>query len=180
MAATTSANGEDGPLVRFYRGKAPDSAGRTLAEIRAWDHDRLEDVHDYVQWLFPTRTRSAFNPSAPTLDDAQVRAFRDDATLRAELLASLEVMLGFYGFALRDRDGRPVVERSAAWAERSRRWLRPGDHNLLRITRILTSLSTLGLAEHAWAFLAALEAVYAERPEAVGPRTIAFWRAAVA
>lgn len=39
-------------LVRFYRGGA-DDRGRTLEQILAWDRDRLEAVHDDIQWIFP-------------------------------------------------------------------------------------------------------------------------------
>ncbi|HEX8915365.1 MAG TPA: opioid growth factor receptor-related protein, partial [Humisphaera sp.] len=82
------------------------------------------------------------------------------------------------GFALREDGGRPVVERSAAWDERRRNWLTPGNHNLLRLTRILDSLRTLGLGPHADALLAALEGVYAEHAGVIGPRTVGFWRSA--
>ena len=55
------------PVVAFYRGEMPDSQGRRLADIQAWDDERLEIVHDYIQWLFPLPERSAFNPKAPLL-----------------------------------------------------------------------------------------------------------------
>src|SRR5687767_14960180 len=61
-------------IVEFYSG-GRDSAGRTLDEILAWDDDRLEAIHDYIQWLFPTRQPSGVNPFAPLVTDATVRAF---------------------------------------------------------------------------------------------------------
>ena len=73
-------------LLDFYAGRGTDSEGRTLQEIRRWDFQRLEAVHDYIQWLFPLRVRSQFNPDAPLLDDETVRRFlTDDA--RAFLVA---------------------------------------------------------------------------------------------
>ena len=49
------------PLVAFYRDGARDDEGRTLAEILAWDDDRLEEIHDFIQWLFPLPERSGAN-----------------------------------------------------------------------------------------------------------------------
>ena len=143
-------------IVAFYSGYRADSAGRTLDEIWGWNHERLEGVHDYIQWLFPLRTRSQFNPDAPVLDDSQIRAFQKNTELQCGLLKSLDVMLEFYGFTR--KEGR--ISQSDSWPDRSRNWLTPGNHNFLGITRILTSLSTLGLEEHAAAFFEALKETY--------------------
>ena len=73
------------PIVAFHRGEQRDSEGRTIAEVWSWDDDELEYVHDYIQWLFPLRAPSRFNPDAPVLDDEQIAAFQSDPALRAEL-----------------------------------------------------------------------------------------------
>ena len=166
-------------IVDFYLGQAPDSEGRFLRDIRRWGFDRLESVHDYIQWLFPLRVPSQFNPHAPLLDAPTIRRFLDDESLRRELRASFEQMLAFYGFVLREDNGRPAVETGPDWDTRRRRWLHAGNHNLLRITRILLCLGTLGLPDHARAFLAALETVCAGDPGVVGDRTLGFWRTAI-
>lgn len=162
-------------ILRFYRG-GRDSAGRTRADILAWDNDRLELVHDYIQWLFPLPERSAFNPAAPILTDADIATFRADATLRGALLASFRRLLAFYGLRL---DGTEVA-RAADFPQRATNWLTQGNHNLLRITRILRSLHLLGETDAARAFLAALEALYAQDAGAtIGARTLRFWRNAI-
>src|SRR5262245_25032496 len=155
MDNETRASADD-TLVKFYRGEHPDSSGRWLREIRSWGYDRLERTHDYIQWLFPMRSRSQFNPDAPTLNEALIREFRHDERLRGELALSFRQMLAFYGFLLREGEGGMSVERSSEWSARSRNWLAPGNHNFLRITRILTSLRILGLSDEADAFLVAL------------------------
>ena len=167
------------PLIRFYLGEGPDSEGRFLRDLRAWDARRLESVHDYIQWLFPLRTFSRFNPDAPILDDELVGQFRADEKLRAELRASFRQMLAFYGFELGEKAGRPVIALAPDAAARQRHWLNPGNHNLLRITRILSCLSTLGLRPQAEAFLSALEEIYAQHGPVIGTRTMSFWREAV-
>lgn len=151
---------------------AKDDRGRTLHEIRSWDLERLESTHDYIQWLFPLRERSGANPGAPLLDDETVRAFRDDPRLRAELLASFEMMLRFFGLKL---DGARLVELPN-FRERAEVWL--GSHNLLRITRILISLRTLGLDEPARAFYDFLEQLYRREPARIGS-SFAYWQRAM-
>ena len=41
------------------------TSGHTLSEILSWSDDRLEAVHDYIQWLFPTGLPSGVNPAPP-------------------------------------------------------------------------------------------------------------------
>src|SRR5690348_14958535 len=110
-------------LIDFYSGRGADSRGRTLEEIQSWDFDRLEDVHDYIQWLFPLRERSAFQPHAPILDDEQISTFRSSAELRQHVRDSLDLMLRFYGFAWHGDD----IGRSTDWPTRSKNWVTRGN-----------------------------------------------------
>lgn len=167
------------PLVAFYRGTGTDSAGRSLAQIRRQHHAWLEYTHDFIQWLFPLRTPSAAHPLAPTLDEATIREFRSDPRLQAELRESFVLMLDFYGFTLLEKEGHRVVARSKSWPRRSANWLTPSNHNYFRLTRILTSLRTLGLEREAEALFAALTEVFEEQRGVIGERPFAFWRAAM-
>jgi len=153
---------------------ASDDRGRTLGEIRGWDFDRLEATHDYIQWLFPLTTPSGANPSAPLLDPAAIRAFHHDPRLRAELLQSFDLMLRFFGLRL-DRDPLRVTALPN-FRERAEVWL--GSHNLLRITRILICLRTLGREPEARAFYDFLESLYRREPARIGD-SFRYWRAAM-
>jgi hypothetical protein len=162
-------------IVDFYSGKATDSSGRTLREIHAWGYHELEEVHDYIQWLFPLPEPSQFNTLAPILDAGQIAIFQTDTELRVQLLASYDKMLGFYGF---ERNNMTIT-RSNTWEERSRDWLKPGNHNHLRLTRILKSLSILGLKDYAQALLEALNRVFAEHSNAISSTTLGYWKRAL-
>ncbi len=164
------------PLLSFYRRQSTDDRGRTLDQVRALDVRELERVHDYIQWLFPLPEPSGANPMAPTLTPEAIAAFRSDATLQRELLASFALMLTFYGF--RVAHGTTRIERAPNASNRIAEWLRPGNHNFLRLTRIMRSLNVLGLAEYARSFLGQLEQLYSEHPQIVGDRTIGYWRRA--
>ena len=163
--------------MSFYSGR-PDADGRTLAQILAWDDERLEAVHDYIQWVFPTRQPSGVNPFAPLVTDATVRAFEQDATLRDRLRQALDRMLMFYGLAW---NGDRIAIDDSRFPIRSRVWLRPGNHNHLRLTRILDSLATLGLTTEARALQRCLLEDICTGPgaQSVSPRTADFWRRAV-
>lgn len=166
------------PIVAFFQGGC-DNAGRTLFEILAWSDERLEAVHDYIQWLFPTRQPSGVNLSAPLVTDATAAAFADDVVLRDRLRLALDRMLAFYGLR---HGGRAVEIDQERFPLRSRVWLRPGNHNHLRLTRIMQSLAALGLDADARALQRCLleDICLGTHSARVSPRTAAFWKEAVA
>ena len=169
--------GRPDPIVAFYSG-AEDSARRTLARILEWDDDRLEAVHDYIQWVFPTSQPSGVNPLAPTVTAGTIRTFAADPDLRERLRRAFDRMLVFYGLIWR---GARIEIDDTSFPARARVWLHPGNHNHLRLTRIMDSLATLGLRQEALALQRCLIEDVAGDPGAsrVTPRTLDFWRAAV-
>ena len=166
-------------LVAFYRGDGRDHRGRSLSDIHEFDFHELEFTHDYIQWLFPLPEPSGANESAPRLSKEDVAAFAGDASLREALLRSFELMLQFYGLDLAVRGDSVEVVRGPNYDERSAVWLTSGNHNFLRISRMLRSLSLVGLGSHALAFLTCLEGIYAENAQAIGNTTIGYWRRAI-
>lgn len=162
---------EANPLVGFYRDGGHDDRGRTLSEIVAWDDERLEDIHDFIQWLFPLPERSGANPSAPVLDRETMETFRATPVMKERLRQAFVRMLLFYGL----RWTGTAVERAENFRERARNWLWPGNHNHLRLTRILRSTLLLGLEAESKAFFQALNGIYREFPDRISSRTHAFW-----
>ena len=162
-------------LIAFYRGEAADYQGRMLHDIWSWDDRRLEDRHDYIQVLFPLPEPSHFNARAPLLDDAILARFRTDEVIRANLMQSFRVMLRFYGFRLDEKTGE-VVEADN-FSQRAEQWLSPGDHNHLRITRILKCLTLCDLKNQAAAFLKALLALPGQ--DRITSESRRYWREAV-
>ncbi|HKT46112.1 MAG TPA: opioid growth factor receptor-related protein [Candidatus Acidoferrales bacterium] len=172
----------DSRLLAFYSAAARDNRGRTLDEILGWSDDELEFTHDYIQWLFPLTDRSGFNPEAPVLDDATIAAFRERPQLRQKLHSAFRRMLVFYGFQLQEASEALTVVRAGNFKERSRNWLTPGNHNHLRLTRILKSLRLLGLEAESAALFRALESIYrddsAGASPAISATTFRFWQSA--
>jgi hypothetical protein len=48
-------------LIDFYRDNGPaGSSGRNLGHILAFSDDQMEEVHDFIQWLFPEGSLGGF------------------------------------------------------------------------------------------------------------------------
>ena len=159
-------------LLDFYRGQGRDAEGRSLQQVWGWSDDNLEMVHDFIQWLFPLPEPSRYNPDAPLLTDEDIAAFRQDEHLRANLRTSFDRILRFLGLSLGE-DGR-VVEAEDFHRREPEVWSVP-NHNWLRITRILRSLTLLGLESEAQAFYDRLEAIYSSRRFPIGADTFQYW-----
>lgn len=158
-------------ILAFYHGTAEGPAGRRIQDVWAYGARDLERRHDFIQWLFPLREGSRYNPDAPMLSPADEAAFRDDPALRQRLLHSLDLMLAFYGLR---RDGECVVPADPDSIGQAA-WLRPCDHNHLRLSRIVQSLALLGCRPEAEAVKACLLALTAEHPGGFAPETVAIW-----
>ena len=168
-----------GRIVAFYMGTGVDDRGRALPEVMRFSLDELEDNHDYIQWLFPLDVPSGVQPLAPLVDDNCRQAFRRSPQLRDALRRALRRMLEFYGLRIVERADPAVIERGPSWSTRSPNWLNPGNHNYLRVTRIMTSLNLLGEKELAIALQSCLELIYDESPSLIGRTTIEYWRRAI-
>ncbi len=47
-------------IVGFYSGEKPDCRGRYIEEVWSFSDHQLENVHDYIQWLFRSSNEKRF------------------------------------------------------------------------------------------------------------------------
>ena len=147
-----------------------------LAEVLKQDDDWFAACHNYIQWIFPTSEISRVTPNAPVLDKETIDAFLSDPLLRQHLRAAFNRILLFYGLAA---TASGIVKR-ANWNERKSNWFTRNTHNSFRITRILKSLSALGLKTDAKAFQSVLlNLCEMEADCGFGPVSVKFWMDAV-
>jgi hypothetical protein len=144
-----------GPLHAYLAGAGRDGRGRLIADVLALSDERLEAIHDYIQWLFPLPTRSGAQPDAPTLTAAEIEAIRTDSRATDNLQRAADRMLRFYG--------------GTDW------WLAPHDHNHLRITRIIRSLRLLLGSDPARRFHRAVLALNDAAGSPVNAGSLRFW-----
>lgn len=166
-------------IVAFYFDQHPDSSGRMIEDIWTWDYQKLEYTHDYIQWLFPLKQKSQFNLNAPVLNDEVIQTFRTNEDLRIRLKKSLQVMLSFYGLQCTEISADIEISKTDEYQERKQNWVKQGNHNYLRITRIITSLRILGLESYAQAFIKCLTQIYYEDSKNIGSKTYVYWKSAV-
>ncbi|XP_010636182.3 opioid growth factor receptor [Fukomys damarensis] len=144
----------DMPNLSFYRNEIRFLPNGCFVEdiLQNWkdNYELLEDNHSYIQWLFPLR-EPGVNWHAKPLTLREVEAFKSSTEVQERLIRAYELMLGFYGIQLEDRDTGAVC-RAQNYHKRFQN-LNWRSHNNLRITRILKSLGELGL-EHYQAPLA--------------------------
>ena len=112
-------------LIAFQKGTGKDQSGRTVRNILAADDNFWEETHNYIQWLFPLKTRSGFNLLAPVVRHPE----------RFETPYMVDVYQRF----------RLFLDNST--------WKEFHNHNQLRITRGLRSLRLFGYQELADEFL---------------------------
>lgn len=162
-------------ILEFYQGQPNDKEVK-LEDIWEWDDSTLESRHDFIQWLFPIDSKSQFNASSPPTNLATREEFQKDSRLQKKMCTSFKTMLKFYGFEL-NRSGNVV--KASNFANRAKNWLNRGNHNHLRISRILRSLSLHGMKTEAREFLDALNVVYQESLDKIGDQTYQYWQSAI-
>lgn len=112
--------------VEFFSG-IPNDDGLTPAWVLNASDMELERRHDWVQWAFPLAVPSQFNPDAPLVSAEIMRSLPDPARTM------------FFD----------MMTRYVRFLASTRHWRRPGDHNHLRITRLLTALRLAGMDQRA-------------------------------
>jgi hypothetical protein len=93
-------------ILDFYRGEYawdktkvnPHPSGYSHFDIiHNWSDDKWEVAHDFIQWLFPLKEPSNFNPDAPLLTDEDVSVFQADESLKEAMVFSVHRFLRFLG-----------------------------------------------------------------------------------
>lgn len=153
-------------LIAFYRDEGRTPSGYSRAQILGWPDDKWELHHDFIQWVFPLDEPSRFNLDAPVLDVATITQWRADSLLRERMKHSFGRWLQFCGI-VRTNAGL-ILE-----CPNPDVWDGP-NHNWLRITRVLRSLTLLGLDDEADAFFALLTTVRSR----IDQTTWNYWAAA--
>lgn len=140
-------------IIDFYLYEAPNSDGLYLKDVLAFDWQEWENNHSFIQWIFPTKEPSNFNPDAPLLTDEDIQIFKDNINVRGDIFFNVfdtvDKFLAFMGikavFYFGDGfDGE--FELTEDFESRKYTWLE-FNHNALRITRFFTWLHLLGLGK---------------------------------
>jgi hypothetical protein len=164
-------------ITQFYNGRM-NKNGMILDEIWDYDYEKLEHVHNYIQWLFPIVEPDYWNRDTPKLTPEDINEFKADVDLQIKLLTSLEVMLDFWGFKINYYENGIEISKSKNYEERKLNWQTKTNHNFLRMTRVIHCLNDLGLKRVGDAFFNCLMEVVDENPDKFNQFTVEFWKKA--
>ena len=163
-------------LLNFYYGNDTDHKGRMLAEMVEQDDFWLEHTHDFIQWMFPLNELSRASLHAPLVDGKTIEAFHGDPLLRSNIKVSLVRFLKFLGLSF---DG-VRLKKAQNWESRKQAWFTEHSHNSLRITRILKSMTLLGLHADAERLQAEFEDLCVTEPDSgITQESRSMWSEAV-
>ncbi|OBZ68903.1 Opioid growth factor receptor-like protein 1 [Grifola frondosa] len=143
-------NQDEGSLsnnLRFYSNRLRCRPDNLLIDDlhRQWfdDYAKLEYKHGFIQWLFPLQ-EEGMNYQAQALQRHEIKAMKGNPEIIERVIRSYRMMLEFYGMRLESKETGLLARSSRDSASRYRNLIR-SSHNYLRISRILKSLSELGL-----------------------------------
>ena len=146
-------------IQSVYGGTCPVPFGKTNVTMVEWMSSTeacsgtfLEDTHDYIQWLFPTKKPSSFSVNAPVLTDDDVDWYATHPEAIVEILKHTSLMFGFWGmivyFGVADGKLACVAyEQSPSRHKYALLNIAAHQHNILRMTRVITCLREIGLPE---------------------------------
>lgn len=91
-------------FLAFLKGESIDLlvngflSNRNIVGIYNFCDDDLERYHDYIQWIFPTITASAFNKNAPVLTLSDYEILRSSWPIRKIIYYLALKLLNYWGF----------------------------------------------------------------------------------
>lgn len=151
------------PIIAFYLDSAviEKQIGFTFRDFMNFDDDTIESCHNFIQWVFPLKEASQFNPDAPLVTAITKEQFDEFYIIHNRMHEAFFKMHKFYF-----TDGRGFDS-----------WVTPNNHNFLRITRIIKSQKIFGLLHNAtvlWHNVNQL-AESEDYGKIIGPTTQNFW-----
>lgn len=159
-------NGGTMPLTdRVLSRHASRSDGITIKEILTLSNIDLETSHALIQWIFPLHEKSYHTKYSPVLSPDDIKELRASEIVRGNMKKLLDRFNQFYGLDKHLNDGLHLF------------WCNDGNHNLLRITRIIRSLRLFGMDDDAEHFYNQVIAIADKRK--INEGTKDFWARAL-
>ena len=75
-------------IVLFLEGKIKDYEGRYLNDIWSFDDNKIENIHNFIQWVFPLDQLSKYVSSAPVLIDEEILEIQQSLKAKENLIRS--------------------------------------------------------------------------------------------
>jgi hypothetical protein len=165
---------DDELLYRFFLGLAEgpqDKEGKLLiSDILKFDENKIENKHNFIQWIFPTKEESECNPDARQISDRFKDLFLSNETAQENFCKSCKMFLNFVGFDCRNKDDNVITDIKS-----KKKYYDLPTHNLRRITRVLNSFNQIGKESCSRKLFAQLKKIRDENPKKVLESSFEFW-----
>jgi len=137
----------DNFFINFFQNEISNIDGLKYEDILKYDNKKLEDKHNYIQYLFPLPVKSKYNPNAPVIDQIFINEAINNMEIRKNIIKSFLRMLNFYGYNYTVKPFN-IIDKGEP-----KQWLSRNNHNYLRITRILKFLMLVKMDLLAYKFV---------------------------
>lgn len=169
----------DSELIKFYKGER-NRNNVTLEEVWGFSDHELENIHNYIQWIFPIVEPDYWDRDTPKLSEKDIQIFKNSKLFKTKVVKSLIVMSKFWGFDINyDNSGTLVMNKSESYNDKSKNWQTYMNHNFLRITRVIHCLNDLGFRNLAKVFYEGIIKVVGENRLKFNPNSVEFWKEAM-
>lgn len=124
----------DKDVVDFYNGIPNGNIPYNIEDIFNFGDQSWEGCHDFVQWIFPLMEPSNHNPNAPVIISPETY-FQLNKHHVVSMVENYCSFLGIVLYPYNYDESSPILHYP-----RIQEWWQDGNHNLLRITRLLKFL----------------------------------------
>ncbi len=130
-------------LIKFYRDEYPVNDSYFSDIVYNWNDYNFETDTNWISWLFPSYSRSKYNPDNPVLTDKVVNIFKCDKNIRINVFRATLRLLLFFGFILENNNVKQVspLKRN----ENGQNIGLYSIHNYTHITRIMKFLELINM-----------------------------------
>ena len=130
------------PIIRFYQNENINECSHKLSTILSASNKWLEFTHDYIQWMFPLDEKSRCNINAPVLADSDIYEFNSNRLIRINFNSSIYKFIDFLGLRYNPNDQTFAISN----VNQIYTWYGI-NHNSMRITRFIASMSMFGFSD---------------------------------
>lgn len=145
---------------KFFRNESKDDLGRYFARIQHMSKFELEVNHTYIQRAFPLQEVSVHDRRAKAITDEEIEAIKKDRIAMGNIIFMVSVMEDFFGLP---------------YTGKKPRFFKKGNHNYLRVTRILKFLKMMDMTEEYERFKSEIRTLCDSFPEEVTKENLLHW-----
>ena len=143
-------------ILDFLIGSKPDVYNRYLIDIWSMSDEEIENVHNFIQWVFPLNEESRAVLNSPVLNLQEINNIKESSLARENIEKSVD---WFFNFLIRNSH-----------------WISKSNHNHLRITRIIKSLRLLHSDKKADDFKDSIMKLIGDKKNQINSITLDFWK----